>query len=114
MTVELPPGVLIAAAAVALDHAPLPAETIVSGSPTAGTRVLDERDGREIGVWEMTPGCATDVEADEVFIVLAGRATVEGIAPAPVELSPGAVVRLTAGMRSTWTVHETLRKVYLA
>jgi uncharacterized cupin superfamily protein len=46
--------------------------------------------------------------------VLSGRATVTGIADQPVELVPGSVVRLAAGMRSTWTVHETLRKVYLA
>jgi uncharacterized cupin superfamily protein len=31
-----------------------------------------------------------------------------------VELAPGSVVRLTAGMRTTWTVRETLRKIYVA
>ncbi len=81
--------------------------------------MLDERDGREIGVWEMTPGTATDIEVDEVFVVLAGRARVEFTpcrrcrAPAH-RHRPGSVVRLTAGMQTTWTVHETLRKVYLA
>ena len=111
---NLEPGVVIAAATVELDHEPLPAEQVLSGAPTSGVLVLDERDGHEIGVWEMTPGIATDVEADEVFVVLAGRATVEGVATEPIELAPGSVVRLTAGMATTWTVHETLRKVYLA
>lgn len=46
--------------------------------------------------------------------MLSGRATVTGIAPKPVELVPGSIVRLTAGMQTTWTVHETLRKIYLA
>ena len=113
MTFQLGPGQLIAAATVELEHEPLPEDQVVSGSPTTGILVLDDRDGRELGIWEMTPGTATDVETDEVFIVLAGRATVEGIAPGPVELMPGAVVRLTEGMQTTWTVHETLRKVYL-
>jgi uncharacterized cupin superfamily protein len=113
MTFQLEPGRLIEAATVELEHEPLPAEQIVSGSPTTGILVLDDRDGRELGVWEMTPGVATDIETDEVFIVLAGRATVEGVAARPLELTAGAVVRLTEGMRTTWSVHETLRKVYL-
>jgi uncharacterized cupin superfamily protein len=97
-----------------LDHEPLPPEQVVQGSPTTASTVLDAGAGREFGLWEMTPGTATDTEVDEVFVVLSGRATVTGIAPEPVELVPGSVVRLTAGMQSTWTVHETLRKVYLA
>jgi uncharacterized cupin superfamily protein len=77
--------------------------------------ILDEREGREIGVWEMTPGTATDTEVDEVFIVLAGSATVRFDSPElpAIELAPGSVVRLTAGMRTTWIVRETLRKVYV-
>jgi uncharacterized cupin superfamily protein len=113
VTFQLGPGQLIEAASVALEHEPVPEDQIVAGSPTTGILVLDETDDRELGIWEMTPGTATDVEVDEVFIVLTGRATVEGIAPEPVELMPGAVVRLTAGMETTWTVHETLRKIYL-
>jgi len=117
---HLDPGLLVDAAAVEIVHEPLGAAQIVMGAPTAGTVVLDERGGREIGVWEMTPGVATDTEIDEVFLVIAGRATVvfdgvpDAAPPAPAELRPGVVVRLTAGMRTTWTVHETLRKVYIA
>lgn len=98
---------------VALVHEPLPADQVVSGSPTAGSLVLGERDGREVGVWEMTPGVATDVEVDEVFVVLTGSATVEGVEDEPIELGPGSTVTLTAGMRTTWTVRETLRKIYV-
>jgi uncharacterized protein len=120
VTIRLSPGLLIDAAALPLDHEPLPPEQVVSGEPTTASATLDDRDGREIGVWEMTPGTATDTEIDEVFIVLTGRATVvfdeiPDAAPAdPIELAPGAVVLLTAGMRTTWIVHETLRKVYVA
>lgn len=99
---------------VALHHEPLPAEQVVSGSPTTGSLVLEERaDGTEVGVWEMTPGVATDVEVDELFVVLSGSATVDGVAEQPIELAPGSVVKLTAGMRTTWTVRATLRKIYV-
>lgn len=120
MTIELTPGLALAAATVALTHEPLPPEQVVAGSPTTATLVLDERDGHEIGVWEITPGTASDFEVDEVFVVLSGRATIEytsvaeGTPPPPVEIGPGSVVRLVDGMHTTWTVHETLRKVYLA
>jgi uncharacterized cupin superfamily protein len=104
---------VIDALTVVLEHGPLPADQVISGSPTTGSLVLDERAGREIGVWEMTPGVATDIELDEVFVVLAGSATVEGVEDAPIELGPGSTVTLTAGMRTTWTVRETLRKIYV-
>jgi uncharacterized cupin superfamily protein len=114
--VRLDPGVLVAAATLDVPRAPLPAEQVVEGSPAAGFVVLDEADGQEIGVWEMTPGTATDTEADEVFVVLTGRATVRFDDPElpAVELAPGSIVRLVAGMRTTWVVRETLRKVYVA
>jgi uncharacterized cupin superfamily protein len=82
--------------------------------PATASAVLGRVGELELGVWEMAPGTATDTEVDEVFVVLAGRATVTGIGDEPVELEPGVVVRLAAGMQTTWTVHETLRKVYLA
>ncbi|QNE37454.1 cupin domain-containing protein [Leifsonia shinshuensis] len=70
--------------------------------------------GLEIGVWEMAPGAATDVEADEVFVVIAGRARVDfPDTGRRLELGVGDVVRLTAGDRTVWTVTDTLRKVYL-
>ena len=57
-----------------------------------------------------------DAEVDELFVVVSGDATVEFIDPAlpSVDLRPGSVVRLEAGMRTVWTVRETLRKVYVA
>lgn len=64
------------------------------------------------GIWQMTPGAATDVEADEVFVVLSGRATVASADGTVLEVGPGDVAVLTEGAETTWTVHETLRKVY--
>ena len=68
----------------------------------------------EVGLWGMEPGVDQDTEVDEVFVVLTGRGTVEFEDGEVVELAPGVAVRLRAGERTTWTVTETLRKVYVA
>jgi len=70
-------------------------------------------DGRQIrGIWEMEPGTDDDVEEDHLFVVLAGRATVELESGERLELRPGTVGVLRRGERARWTVHETLRKAY--
>ncbi|REJ04199.1 DUF861 domain-containing protein [Microbacterium bovistercoris] len=101
---------------LALVHEALPASDVVEGAPTTAVAVLDDTGEREIGIWEMTPGVATDTEADELFVVLSGRAVVafDDPALADLEIGPGSVVRLAEGMRTTWTVTETVRKVYIA
>ncbi len=93
---------------------PLDPAPIVAGGPRAFVAVLDRSpDGRvERGVWEITEGVVTDVEADELFVVLSGRATVEVAGSEPLELAPGVVGLLRAGDRTTWHVHERLRKVF--
>ena len=112
---RLPTGVVTDASAVGGGFEPLPADQVVWGDPATRFADLDEASGRSIGVWEHSAGVSTDVEADEVFVVLAGDATLEFDDPAlpAVELRPGSIVRLEAGMRTTWTVRETLRKVYI-
>jgi len=104
------------ASTIVLVHEPVPFDQVVAGEPATGHAVLDTSDAREVGVWEMTPGAMRDTEADEVFVVLFGAATVEFEHPIadPVILGPGSVVRLEAGMRTIWTVRQTLRKVYVA
>ncbi|GAB3083169.1 MULTISPECIES: cupin domain-containing protein [unclassified Phycicoccus] len=93
---------------------PVPATTVVEGSPQAGARPLAEVVGTEVGVWELTAGTVTDVEVDEVFVVLSGSATVSFEDGEVIDLGPGVTVHLRAGDRTTWTVHEVLRKVYVA
>lgn len=114
-------GTVTDAASARLTHEPVPAEQIVAGAPATGYLALDTSRAGEIGVWEMTPGAMRDVEVDEVFVVLAGAATVEfetatsdGPHRDPIVLAPGAVVRLDAGMHTIWTVRETLRKVFIS
>lgn len=87
---------------------PLDPASIVSGSPE--TFHLELGDGR--GIWEITPGVVTDVERDEIFVVVSGRATIAVSSGPTVEVGPGDVCLLAPGARTTWTVHERLRKVY--
>ena len=101
--------------AATVPTAPLDPGTVVDGAPEAGSRALATVAGVEVGVWEMTPGTATDVEVDEVFVVLSGSGTVSFDDDGErVDLAPGSVVRLRAGERTTWVVHETIRKIYVA
>lgn len=97
-----------------LEPAELAASTIKAGTPVAALNELAELAGLGIGVWELTEGTVTDVETDEVFIVLAGRGTVEFTDGEVLDLAPGVAVRLTAGEHTVWTVHETIRKIYVA
>lgn len=101
-----------------LTEYPLDPEQILAGDPRVAALTLheafDPATGRTVerGVWEITPGVVTDVEADELFVVLSGRATIE-FADGPVlEVGPGTVAVLPEGAVTRWTVHETLRKVY--
>jgi len=104
------------AGALVLAHEPIPADEVLAGAPTTAVHELATLGGIEVGIWEMTPGTATDTEADEVFVVLSGRATIAFASSGlpDLEVGPGSVVRLAEGMRTTWTVTETLRKVYIA
>ncbi|MCE1173882.1 MAG: cupin domain-containing protein [Propionibacteriales bacterium] len=107
------PALLADALTLPLDHEPFDAAQVVAGAPTSGWTAVGTLDGVEIGVWEMTPGEVSDTEADEVFCVLAGAATVEFIDPPapPLTLQPGTLVRLQDGWRTRWHVTQTLRKV---
>jgi uncharacterized cupin superfamily protein len=103
------------AASLRLTHEPVPAGRIVAGEATVGTAALGQLGDHVIGVWEITPSISTDVEVEEFFIVLHGEATVSFADGSPdMHLRPGVVGRLSAGARTTWTVQQTLRKIYLA
>ena len=109
------PNTVVHADTLALTHEPVPAEQSVRGQPSTATASLGEFAGREYGIWEMSPGVMTDTEADEIFVVLCGSATVEFADGSPaLQLGAGDVVRLAEGSETTWTVTETLRKVFLA
>ena len=105
----------IAATELGIELEPVAAEQRLAGHPHTGSATLGEFGGTEIGVWEMTPGAMSDVEADEIFIVLFGAGSVEfDETGETVQLALGDVMRLRAGQRTVWTITQTLRKIYLA
>ena len=114
----LPAGVAIHPDSLDLTHEPVPEAAVASGTPSTGLHELGSFGGVDLGVWEMSEGGMFDTEAEEVFVVLSGAATVEflaadGSVSATHELTPHTLMRLAAGTRTRWTVTSTLRKVYL-
>ena len=97
-----------------LEPEPLDPEQIVSGNPEVTGKVFwESADGRQIrGIWQITPGVVTDTEADELFVVISGSATIEVEGGPTLTVGPGDMAVLREGDRTTWTVHETLRKAY--
>jgi uncharacterized protein len=100
--------------ALDLEDWPLEPDQIIDGDPQVSGRVLDtSADGKvERGVWQHTAGVSRDTESDELFVVLTGRATIEVEDGPTLEVGPGDVGLLHAGDRTTWTVHEDLRKIF--
>lgn len=101
-----------------LEPSPLAPEDVLDGHPEVHELALDSTTTGDVtierGIWQITPGTVRDVEVDELFVVVSGRATLE-IADGPtLELAPGVLGVLRAGDRTVWRIHETLRKVYQA
>ena len=113
-SLPLDAATVLNALSIELDHEPVDADQVVTGSPTTGIAALTELGDLEIGVWEITPGTVTDVEVDEVFLVLTGHATLRREDGSEDELVAGSVGRLEDGEETEWEVHETLRKIYIA
>lgn len=99
---------------VELEPGALDPSTILAGTPEVTERALwTSPDGTIIrGVWQITPGTVTDTEQDELFVVVEGRATIEIEGGDTLEVGPGDVGILERGARTTWTIHERLRKVF--
>jgi uncharacterized cupin superfamily protein len=108
------PTFAVRAADLTLEPEALDPSQILAGDPaTSGTVLWGSADGRILrGVWRCTAGTLTDVEQDELFVVIEGRATIEVEDGPTIEVSPGSVCVLERGARTTWTVHEPLLKAY--
>jgi uncharacterized cupin superfamily protein len=98
-------------APVSVVHAP--EATLADDVDATRALTLGATGPAEVGLWEIDPGTACDVEEDEIFVVLSGRATVSVEGWSDVAIGPGDVVRLRAGAETTWVVEERLRKVYV-
>ena len=67
------------------------------------------------GTWECEPGASRweFTTRGEIIHVLSGRMTVARDGEEGVELTPGSSAVFELGWQGTWTVHETLRKVFV-
>ncbi|WP_062208752.1 cupin domain-containing protein [Demequina oxidasica] len=110
MTDVLVSGAVVSASAVVI---PLESVSADAPEPHAGLVSLATLGGSEVGVWEHSVGTSMDVEEDEIFVVVSGSATLEFDDGEQLQVTAGDVVRLSAGTRTTWIVHETLRKIYV-
>ncbi len=83
------------------------------GPPETSSTQLATIAGAQVGVWSIEEGEACDVEAEEVAVVLSGRATIEIEGMTPLEVGPGYVLSFEAGVATRWIIHERLTKVYI-
>lgn len=84
-----------------------------SGEVTTAVAAVATEGDMEIGVWEHSVGTSTDVEVEEVFVVISGAGTVTCDQGGRIDLAPGVVGMLPSGARTTWTITEPLRKVWI-
>ena len=100
---------------VPLDPWPIPADQIKAGRPEARGMVIARSPDRRTftGVWDCTPGTFDWTYTwDETISVVAGRVTITDKAGGTQVFKAGDVAHFPIGLEATWTVHETIRKVY--
>jgi len=65
------------------------------------------------GIWQCEPGPSYwTLETNEVIHLVAGRMTVVRDGGEAVEIKAGDVAVFPRGWSGSWTIHETVRKVY--
>lgn len=111
-------GQTLDVAALELTHHPVAAAQDAGIATTAGAQALGYIAGSCFGIWEMSEGKMYDVESEEIFIITAGRGSVHiaefnGAPEVEEQLFPGVLMRLSAGMKTTWSVTQALRKVFI-
>jgi len=94
-----------------------PSAEPLSGEIMTRSKIFFTSDDQKIvsGTWECEPGTSRweFKTRGEVIHVLSGRMTVQRDGEAGVELTAGASAVFPVGWCGEWTVHETLRKVFV-
>jgi uncharacterized cupin superfamily protein len=95
--------------------APTPRANPIVGEPTEASCVVWAHNGLEVGVWEATAGRfpASRDGYDEVFVGLAGRATLTSSDGVRFDLTEGSVLYTPSGFTGTWDVDGSFRKAYV-
>lgn len=84
--------------------------------PTHGRSLYEKGDGSVLtGTWQCAPGESRwDFTENAEFIhVLSGSMTCVEDDGTVTKVTPGSTVVFPKGWAGTWTIHETLRKVYV-
>ena len=98
-----------------LESWPIDISLITSGEPRASGVVLHKSaDGKTAdGVWECTPGSFRwNYTWDETVYILKGRFSIVSEGGERIHLQAGDVVHFPNGLRATWEIAETVRKVF--
>jgi uncharacterized cupin superfamily protein len=87
-----------------------PDQAVTSDAPLLGRDAGDV----EIGVWECTPGSfdGTTGDFDESMLMVSGRVTIEHEA-GEYDIAPGTLWTTPRQWPCRWTVHDTVRKLYV-
>lgn len=102
------------ATAVDLEWGALSDDQCPDGPLSTGVWQAEPAPFAHVGVWEHPVGTSTDVEQDEVFVVLSGSGRVVLADGTELVLAPGTIGVLEAGTPTTWIIDAPLRKVWLA
>ncbi|NWL29342.1 hypothetical protein DM794_20155 [Paenarthrobacter ureafaciens] len=66
------------------------------------------------GIWEATPGVSNSVrQNDEICQILSGSATITEADGTSFDIGPGTLFVMPAGWEGSWTIHETVRKMWV-
>ncbi len=105
----------IAAADLATKPLGQPSAEPLTGEIMTRARVFLDNPTVTAGTWECEPGASRweFTTRGEVIYVLSGRMTVHEDGGNAVELTAGSSCIFPIGWKGKWTVHETLRKVFV-
>lgn len=92
-----------------------PPARVISGAPSTAEHVLHERDGVEVGVWEVAPGSFHSAKhgISELMYFLSGSGTITRADGESIEIAPDTFVSLPDGSEVVWEVTSRCRKVYV-
>jgi uncharacterized protein len=108
------PVVIVTAASVELEPAPIRPDWIVSGSPLARRREMVRSRDRtsHVVVWECTPGSFKWCYGmDEAIVIISGECFMINEKGEERRFGPGDLGFFPAGTSCTWRITQTLRKV---
>ena len=94
---------------------PIPEEQILSGNPEANGSVLWQSEDKRLlnGVWECAPGSFTwEYTWNETIYLLEGHIQITNSDGSKTAVSPGDLIFVPSGTKTTWEITEHVRKVY--